>query len=169
MATDTEIKYLGQEGTEALVRYMNEHVETSIANMLQTVYPVGAIYLSVVNISPASLFGGTWEQIKDVFLLAAGSTYTAGKTGGEASHVLTKSEVPSVVGEIVTHGVYSGTPIAAVTGAFSAKSTVSGKYLPGSQSGSDSISNIRFDNGGKGAAHNNMPPYLTVYMWKRIN
>ena len=59
------------------------------------VYPVGSIYMSVNNTSPASLFGGTWEQLKDRFLLGCGDTYSNGATGGEASHVLTEEEMPS--------------------------------------------------------------------------
>lgn len=144
-------------------------IQTQVNGLLELVYPKGAIYISTISTNPSVLFGfGTWEQIKDTFLLSAGDTYTAGSTGGEAEHVLSKSELPSVIGEIVTHGVYSGTPIAAVTGCFSVKNTVSGKYLGGSTGGADSISNVKFDNGGKGQAHNNMPPYLAVYMWKRI-
>ncbi len=54
--------------------------------MLDTIYPVGSIYMSVNNVSPSTLFGGTWEAIQDRFLLAAGSTYTAGDTGGSATH-----------------------------------------------------------------------------------
>ena len=57
-------------------------------------YPVGAIYISTISTSPASLFGGTWEQLKDRFLLGAGDTYAAGATGGEAAHALTVNEMP---------------------------------------------------------------------------
>lgn len=57
-------------------------------------YPVGAIYISTVSTSPASLFGGTWEQIRGRFLLAADDTYTAGSSGGEAAHALTVNEMP---------------------------------------------------------------------------
>jgi hypothetical protein len=65
-------------------------------------YPVGSIYMSVSSTSPATLFGGTWEQIQDTFLLAAGTTYTAGTTGGSSSHILTTDELPSH-----THGIPS--------------------------------------------------------------
>ena len=57
-------------------------------------YPVGSIYMSVNNINPANFFGGKWEQIKDRFLLACGSTYSNGSTGGEAIHQLTVDELP---------------------------------------------------------------------------
>lgn len=89
----------------------------SWTNILNVIYPVGAIYLSTNNTSPATLFGGTWEQIKDKFILAAGTTYGAGTTGGSAtinlshshtvnshnhslpantgSHTLTTAEMPS--------------------------------------------------------------------------
>ena len=58
-------------------------------------YPVGSIYLSVNSTNPGTIFGGTWEQIKDRFLLACGSTYSNGSTGGEAKHTLTTNEMPS--------------------------------------------------------------------------
>lgn len=84
-------------------------------NIWETIYPVGAIYMSVVSTSPATLFGGTWEQLKDRFLLGAGDTYTAGNTGGAASqsytpagtvgsHTLTTNEIPSH-----SHGLNSHT------------------------------------------------------------
>lgn len=77
-------------------------------NVLDLVYPVGSIYMSVASASPAILFGGTWEQLKDRFLLGAGDTYTAGDTGGSASHTLTTDEMPShshtFTGSAVTSG-----------------------------------------------------------------
>lgn len=50
----------------------------------QGAYPVGAIYLSMTEVNPAALFGGTWERIGGRFLLGADTTYAAGSTGGEA-------------------------------------------------------------------------------------
>lgn len=58
-------------------------------------YPIGSIYLSVNNTNPETIFGGKWEQIKDKFLLACGSTYSNGSTGGEATHKLTTNEIPA--------------------------------------------------------------------------
>ena len=53
---------------------------------LLDIYPVGSIYMSVNSTSPATLFGGTWAAIENTFLVAAGSSYTAGSTGGAATH-----------------------------------------------------------------------------------
>lgn len=53
------------------------------------IYPVGSIYMSINSTNPGTLFGGTWVQIEDTFLLSAGSTYTAGDTGGNADHTHT--------------------------------------------------------------------------------
>lgn len=112
-------------------------------------YPVGSIYLSVNATSPASLFGGTWERIEDRFLLAAGSSYEAGAIGGEAAHTLTVSEMPSHNHTYTIPGNETGTSW------YGANGTAKGSP----QSSGDS---------GGGAAHNNMPPYLAVYMWKRV-
>ena len=83
-------------GAELLViSQSGDSKKTTIADL---VYPVGSIYMSVNSTSPATLFGGTWTQIQDTFLLAAGSTYAAGATGGEATHTLTENEMPSQIG-----------------------------------------------------------------------
>ena len=67
----------------------------TLAEIMLALYPVGSIYMSVSDTSPASLFGGTWESIGGRFLLGADSAYSAGSTGGEAAHKLTTSEMPS--------------------------------------------------------------------------
>lgn len=142
----------------------------TLTEVLQLVYPVGAVYISTVNTNPATLFGfGTWTQIQDRFLLAAGSTYSAGKTGGSATQKLTAAQLPSVTGEISFHGKYTGNMVSGAKGAFSPKAVITGKYAIGTSSSSstNSIEVVAFDNGGEGAAHNNMPPYLAVYIWKR--
>jgi hypothetical protein len=152
----------------ATEEYVQE--ECSLANILQAVYPVGSIYISMSNISPASLFGGTWEQIEDKFLLGAGQAYIAGSTGGQASVTLSQSQLPNVIGDITMHSGGTATNISNVSGCFSAQITNEGKYRDGGTVGTTakSIGIVHFDNGGKGQSHNNMPPYLTVYMWKRI-
>lgn len=119
-------------------------------------YPVGSIYIAYNSTSPASRFGGTWTQIKDRFLLGVGSTYAAAKTGGAATHTLTSDEMP-------THQHAIGINIGA---------TGFGTHynLPGTtnQSGTPSYEWQYYTSGfGGGAAHNNMPPYQTVYMWRR--
>ena len=124
------------------------HIEDGIIDLLM-VYPVGSIYISVNSTSPASLFGGTWEILNDVFLLAAGSYANAGTFGGEATHTLTVDEMPSHNHTYTISGNETGTAW------YGAKGTAKGT----SQSSG---------NTGGGAAHNNMPPYLAVYMWKRV-
>ena len=63
--------------------------------LLNLVYPVGSIYWSSNNTNPGTLFGGTWTQIKDRFILAAGDYYSNGATGGAATVTLTVNNMPS--------------------------------------------------------------------------
>ena len=66
------------------------------ADLLNKVYPVGSIYMSAVNVSPASFLGGTWQAIEQGrMLMAAGSSWQAGTTGGNAYHTLTIAELPA--------------------------------------------------------------------------
>lgn len=111
-------------------------------------YPVGSIYMSVNSTSPASLFGGTWTQLQNRFLLGAGSSYTAGATGGAATVKLTVNQIPSHT-HIQAHAQIG----AAGTDRWVIKSDGTGQTESTATGG--------------GAAHNNMPPYLVVYMWKR--
>ncbi len=124
---------------------------SDVGGIANLIYPVGSIYMSVNSTSPATLFGGTWERLKDRFLLGAGDTYTAGTTGGEAAHTLTIPEMPSH-----THSAkFNGVSTAAGTSSFRLTEAGTNDYTGGNNSA------------GGGAAHNNMPPYLAVYMWKR--
>lgn len=141
-------------------------------NVWAAVYPVGAIYISADSTSPASLFGGTWERLKDRFLLASGDTYAAGATGGEAAHGLTTEELPEITGQI-----HSGTGVENsglgtfrdATGCMSVSSARNQGIPTGSTwpSGSTGYAYVNMAFGGN-AAHNNMPPYLAVYMWQRV-
>ena len=135
---------------------------------LDLIYPVGSIYMSVNSTSPATLFGGTWSQIKDTFLLAAGDTYSAGTTGGEAAHTLTESELPSINGTLTVNKMVGSTTRNIITGASGVFSSAEGSITTGVKGSDESVysSNVTLAFGG-GQAHNNMPPYLAVYMWQR--
>ena len=86
-ASDTSLSNLISALSTELTNFKNSY--------LNTIYPVGSIYVSVNNTNPATLFGGTWTQIKDTFLLSAGTAYTAGKTGGSATVTLSEAQIPS--------------------------------------------------------------------------
>ena len=128
-----------------------------INKLMSNVYPVGSIYLSVNDINPSIIFGGTWEQIKDRFLLGCGDTYTNGTLGGETNHTLTIEELPSHRHDLNgCWGAGNGLNTATLNNADSAGGSGNAGYLPIQETGGNQ-------------PHNNMPPYLTVYMWKRIN
>lgn len=80
--------------------------QRSDASIVNLIYPIGSIYISVNTTSPETLFGGTWEQLQDRFLIGAGNDYSLNGIGGAASqsytpagtvgsHTLTTSEIPS--------------------------------------------------------------------------
>ena len=112
-------------------------------------YPVGSIYLSISSTKPGSLFGGTWERIKDVFLLSAGDTYHAGLTGGSADAV------------VVEHQHTFVTLVASELGGNYTSPATANNYSEIRQTAETNTT-------GESGVGKNMPPYLTVYMWKRI-
>ena len=126
-------------------------------SLLDLLHPVGSIYQSTVDTSPATLFGGTWERIIGRFLFGCDDeTYTAGATGGEAEHTLTAGEMPThnhQASNLVGYYFYGG------------DWTTDG---PASGNGyrTQAVGIVTSDAGG-GQPHNNMPPYLAVYVWKR--
>lgn len=133
------------------------YLNSAIA-VLNIVYPVGSIYISIDPKNLFDIFGfGTWELIKDRFLLGAGDIYQAGSTGGEATHTLTISEMPS--------HTHSSAVVSSKEGS---------QWLAGAQRVYSSWWDIEWMNdrvGGNGGdqPHNNMPPYLAVYIWKRVS
>lgn len=142
--------------------------------ILDNVYPVGSIYMNITSTNPGTLFGGEWEQIPGQFLLGASSAYPAGSQGGEAAHTLTANELPNhshylgqqgntsrmLPSNIATDDPSKEYYVTQVTSSGSTylKPTVTwGGYLTAA-----SLIDTPYDQ-----PHNNMPPYLSVYIWKR--
>ena len=122
--------------------------------------PIGSIIMGTgdnfaTQAAVQAIYNGTWEQIKDVFLLAAGDSYIAGSTGGEATHTLTVNEMPKHSHNLPVDKQY-------------------GEAATTERDRINLTSGIVYNNGyasnetGASQPHNNMPPYLTVYMWRRI-
>lgn len=136
-------------------------VKAAIAEAKLAAWPIGSIYMTVSNTSPESLFGGTWERISERFLLGASSSYPAGSTGGESAHTLTQSELPNY-----SLSVANGSNVIRSKTGSSADAYVqtqsSGWGIPNWESKTVTVAS-----GGSGKAHNNMPPYLSVWIWKR--
>ena len=127
----------------------------SKTNILELVYPVGTIYLSVNDINPTVLFGfGEWEAIKDRFLLGAGDLYGGGATGGEETHTLTIDEMPSHLHKISSTLMWANK---------------TGDVQAGTKTYHERSGKQTTQPAGGNQPHNNMPPYLAVYIWKRIN
>lgn len=137
-------------------------------------YPVGAIYISTSSTSPASLFGGSQTRIQNQFLLAAGSGYSAGSTGGSTTHshnygIRYNSFYATFVGDDTTAIrtlTYNGTSETGYKNSIWVQD-VSTKRNSGLSSGSTSTSSASYLNRATTSGNSNMPPYLAVYVWKR--
>jgi hypothetical protein len=148
---------------------------TLLAAVKLAIFPVGAIYTSVVSTSPATLFGGTWVALGGRFLIGADGTYTVESTGGEATHVLSAAEMPV---HTHTQNAHYHAGIKWKNNSYpivlsNLGGTVSGYTTGYAAITADPSGILTVDatatnqNAGSGSAHNNLPPYLAVYMWKR--
>ncbi|MEE1239444.1 MAG: hypothetical protein UHO61_05925 [Acutalibacteraceae bacterium] len=147
---------------------IDSSLEDMADSIWERIYPVGSIYISALSTSPASLFGGTWEQIKDTFLLASGDSYTAGATGGEEKHTLTEAELPHLEGAIFNFALQNKGATVGTSGVF--KSRIASMWVGYATEGENSdgsVSDYIDFSFGDNQPHNNMPPYLAVYVWKR--
>lgn len=160
----------------------NWELEIHGKKLIDYIYPIGSIYMSVNATSPANLFGGSWTQLKDRFLLGAGSAYTAGSTGGAATHKLTVAEMPKHAhdtpffnnmtnngeGKSDFIGVYGkGATASAAIKEMGASSTMEMWWVNQTNKAEGNEWSYLTSSKGGSSAHNNMPPYLVVYMWKR--
>lgn len=127
-----------------------------LAGIIDTIYPVGSIYISTVSTNPGTLFGrGTWTAFgagKTLVGLDSGDTDfdTAEKTGGAKTHTLTVAEMPSH-----THSIWNN------------NQQMSAGSDPLLRACYNSVKNIASGSAGGGGAHNNLQPYIVTYMFKR--
>lgn len=129
----------------------------NLPNLLDIFYPVGTIYETAdSSFTPATKWGGTWVKVEGRMLLGSSSSYAVGSTGGEATHTLTIDEIPAhnhsfnYYSYVVNGGGQAnGLPFNITD------TTYIGRNTAGMQ------------NTGGGQAHNNMPPYYTVNIWRR--
>ncbi len=162
----------GKPNTSLKEGSIHLHGDIQVDGKYIDIYPVGSIYMSINNTNPSTLFGGTWEQIKDCFLLSAGNIYTAGSTGGKATHTLSVNEMPSHTHSQNPHGhpqhpdtwMNVDNPWVPKSGYYYAHSGsgVSDRFYTGSVTATNNST-------GGSQPHNNMPPYLVVYVWKRVS
>lgn len=136
------------------------------AAILELAYPVGSIYQSTNNVSPQTFLGGTWKAITGRFLVAQGSNgqsgnaalnLSAGATGGETNHTLTINEMPAH-----SHPNNTSQPWDYVVNSASTPGGGSNQNMRSYQYTTNKVA----EQGG-GESHNNLPPYLAVYTWKR--
>lgn len=138
-------------------------------------YYIGSIIIDTKNINPSDYLGfGTWEYFGEGKCLVgvdAGQTEfnTVEKTGGEKQHSLTRGELPRITGQINFHGSGAGGTVVNGTSGDFISNGIQNKYIGGSPiAGAQSVGLVSMDFGGNGS-HNNLQPYITVYIWKRIS
>lgn len=150
--------------------------ETVGGDISLSAYPIGSIYISVNNTSPAELFGGSWSEISGRFLIGSGTvdtnttgkygalngvseTFTLGDKGGQFKHTLTIDEMPKH-----THSISRPKWYAADTeDTTNIYGTTSSLIMKVTDNTTSTIKNT-----GGGSMHNVLNPYLVVNMWKRI-
>lgn len=140
---------------EVIQAAVTQAVTQAVADAKVAAHPVGSYYWSSESTDPSALFGGTWEQVKDVFVLAAGNSYAAGATGGEATHTLSYNEMPAH-----NHTQY-------VTANKNSGGTATRQDYATDTTGLSLYPQCDTGMAGGGLPHNNMPPYIVSYCWKR--
>lgn len=148
-----------KNGTTTATVY--DGVSPSISSIVDVIYPVGSIYMSVNNTNPGTFLSGTWQQIQDTFLLAAGSTYAAGSTGGSATH---KHRTPFIAS-------HNSTDTALRLNRALADEWVYQQAAISNTPKFNNAGNVSW--GGNDIIYTSdtstLPPYLAVYVWKRIS
>lgn len=156
-----------------LEELLNKAVEKAVKQAKLELYPVGSYWLTEGSQNPADVIGGgVWEKIYNRFLLGADSEHPAGSTGGEEKHTLTVSEMPSHNHQVSKNVFMISNPSGAFAindksfDALAATDNASTSY--GTSCTSDQKLSILANNGSS-QAHNNVPQYRAVNIWRRTS
>nr|DAI87925.1 MAG TPA: baseplate wedge protein [Caudoviricetes sp.] len=179
--------FLDETGLAYFWGKVKNRITASKTETINAVYPVGSIYMSVNDTEPSTLFGGTWERLKGRFLIGAGTIadtnsnasfgslgaeepdFSSGETGGQYYHKLDIYEMPE------HHHDTNDWTLVVNKNAVNIETDIGGQpivgvkptnIVPNLRATKNEDGNATGDEGG-GQKHNNMPPYLAVYMWKR--
>lgn len=146
-------------------------------------WPVGSIFMAAVNTNPATLLGfGTWQafgagRVPVGFNAADVDFDAAEKTGGAKTHTLTAQEMPSHthvqnahthVQDPHSHGLAEGQTDGAGTFVDRSNAASAAAATTDAATATNQNATATNQNTGGGAAHNNVQPYIVVFMWKRI-
>lgn len=128
-------------------------------DIIDIIYPIGSIYLTINTQDPSEVIGGEWELWgKGKTIVGVDNSQTefnsVEKTGGEKTHKLTQSEMPKHY-----HGFYQYN----LEGKETRWAAKSSEQIPVDLSWS------LINETGSSVPHNNLQPYITCYMWKRIS
>lgn len=133
-----------------------------LAAVVERDHPVGSLYISENSTSPAELYGGTWERIEGRFIMGASDDYPAGSTGGEAAVALTEDN----------NGPHTHIFKKFTTGAMDTSPEGNTVQRGHGANGSNAVlgfpDNFELSTSGKGKPHNNIPPYYSTYIWRRV-
>lgn len=152
--------------------------DTVLPSLLLAVFPVGSIYQTTDGESPASKYGGSWERIRDRFLIGASSaSYTVNSQGGEANHKLTESELPNhrhrnYNGGFTfcnSNGQYGQLTLVSLDSEPEKSVCFHGGPLGRAQEAAADYNNSYTEYTGGATSHNNIPPYYAVYIYRRVS
>lgn len=170
-------------GSSSRAVYLENGEPKLCSSIVDLVYPVGSIYFSTINTNPSVLFGGTWEAYAQGRTLigngTSDQTFSAGNTGGESNHTLSTNEMPSHYHGLSTcnAGTYNDdydwvSPWGNNKGGGAVSTKVIAEVSVSGLSAQRHLKSYGYNGqgmsseGGSGA-HNNLPPYIVVYMWRR--
>ena len=136
---------------------------TTVDSIFKKVYPIGSIYMSVNSTSPSTLFGGSWTQLKNQFLVGAGGTYSVKSGGGTTSH----SHGAGTLGAGATYNSNPATIIIETKQSQEINYNPTAKMSVSSKSDYSQTTDWIVPVHGSTASENHLPPYYAVYMWRR--
>lgn len=173
---------------------IHTHDSDDVTDLLDAIYPIGSIYMSVNNVNPETLFGGFWEKIEDRFLLGSGS-YNLGVMDGSADAIVPKhnheQDAHNHTQNAHNHN-YDGNGYVpyfnkndnwGYSGKIQPSHTSGNHYMPYANENTGGVTEINTTGGTTGTNQNttatnqltgssnigkNMPPYLAVNIWRRL-